>query len=138
MSMDLRQREPRSVDSEYKGWIARLPCVACYVLKGRIHRLVQVAHCRIADSEAGWRSVGMAEKPHDRRCTPLCHLHHQNGPRQTCQHKMDERVFWADVLGVSIFQLVADLNDAFDRGQSGDAVIARHAARGALVLRERA
>lgn len=138
MNPDLRQRAPREIDSDYKGWIAQLPCVACFVLKGRIHRLVQVAHCRISNAEAGWRSVGMQEKPDDRKCTPLCHLHHQNGPRATCQHKMDEEVFWEDVLGINVFQLVHDLNHAYDTGADGDAVIARHAGRGSAALRERA
>lgn len=138
MNPDLRQRDPREIDSDYKGWIAQLPCVACLIMKGRFHRLVQVAHCRISDAEAGWRSVGMQEKPDDRKCTPLCHLHHQNGPRETCQHKMNERVFWDELLAINVFQLVADLNHAYDADADGEAVIIRHAARATMALRERA
>lgn len=138
MPESLRQRDPRQIDSDYKGWIAGLPCVACFILLGRIHRLVQVAHCRIADADAGWRNVGMAEKPDDRKCTPLCHLHHQNGPRATTQHKMCERAFWDEVLAVNVFQLVADLNHAYDHDLDGAAVIAKHAGRAKVALRERA
>lgn len=126
------------MDGEFKGWIADLPCVACMTLGKGLRFIVQVAHCRIADAEAGWRSVGMAEKPSDRRCTPLCHLHHQNGPRTTTQHKMGERAFWEDLLAINVFQLVADLNHAFETGADGMAVIMRHSARGKTALRERA
>lgn len=135
---DLRQREPRQVDSDYKAWIAKLPCVACATLGAGLRFVVQVAHCRMADAEAGWRGAGMAEKPHDRRCTPLCHLHHQNGPRETTQHKMNERDFWEELLAINVFVLCAELSIAFDHGQDGLPIIMRHAGRGKVALRERA
>ena len=125
---ELRQRAPREVDSAFKGWIADLPCIAHMIEHGRFLLGVQVCHCRISDAEAGWRSVGMAEKPNDRLCTPLCLAHHQGDRRVTrhTQHKMNERLFW-EVLGIDIFRLVGDLNFAFDHGRSGRPVIAIHA-----------
>ena len=135
---DLRQRDPRHVESDYKGWIAQLPCVACMTAFGKLRFGVHVAHCRITNHASGWRPVGMAEKPHDRRCTPLCHVHHQNGDRNTAQHKMAEEVFWDEKLGIDVFALVAALSDAYDRRADGVAVIVTFAARGRKVLNERA
>lgn len=122
----LRQRDPRQRESAYLGWVAQCPCVACFVEHSRLNWEVQVAHVRFADADAGWRSVGMAEKPDDRRTAPLCAGHHTDGPG--AQHDGNEREFW-ERLGIDVTRLCADLSDAFDRGVLGAAVIADHAGR---------
>ena len=123
---ELRQREPRERDDGYKAWIAQLPCIACLVM-GQVKRGVHVAHVRLTDADHGWRGAGMQEKPHDRRCTPLCPGHHQHFPNS--QHRYgDERGWWFDLMRVDVFALCANLSDAFDRKADGAAIIARHAA----------
>ncbi|MBU0801420.1 MAG: hypothetical protein KKA05_10535 [Alphaproteobacteria bacterium] len=75
MKTAVRQRDPRQIDRDYKGWIAGLRCVACaynFVTTYGVH----VAHIRMSDAAAGWRNTGMQEKPHDRRTAPLCPKHH--------------------------------------------------------------
>lgn len=124
MSDRLRQREPRERESPYMGFIAGLCCVGCLVETGRYNRQVQVAHLRIPDVERGFRAVGMAEKPDDRRTTPLCYLHHTSGTK--AQEYKGEEKFWVE-LCVDPFDLCLALSDAYDRQFSGYAVIARFA-----------
>lgn len=127
------QRRPREHDSPYMGFIARLPCIACLVRTGRTMRPVQVAHCRANyEQEAGpfWRPVGMQEKPHDRRCTPLCVSCHLSGP--LAQHASNERDWWA-TLGIYPPDLCAALTEAFDHGADPGAVLARFAGRAAAL-----
>lgn len=126
----LRQRDPRVVDPAFKGWVARLPCLACMAL-GREHKLrkrrgVQVAHVRMGDLEAGWRETGMAEKPSDYRVVPLCVDHHTNGPE--AQHNVGEEPFW-EWLGLRPFDVCSDLVAAYEAGRDGAFVIARWAAK---------
>jgi hypothetical protein len=120
----LRQRAPRERESPYLAWVAQLPCIACMVAFPRPRFGVQVAHVRMPDAEAGWRETGMQEKPSDRRTVPLCPGHHQDWPN--AQHRIGERNFWP-LLGVNPVQLCADLSAAFDKGEQGLMVLAKHA-----------
>jgi hypothetical protein len=126
---ELDQRAPRVRESAYLGWIAHLPCIACMV-DGTHNTAVHAAHVRFADFDAGWRSVGMQEKPDDRRCLPLCPPHHTGDARRVriTQHAMNEREFY-EAIHVDATALCAALSDAFDAGRSGHAVIARFAAK---------
>lgn len=129
--MSIRQREPRERDPEYLGFIAKLPCIACMVRGGKAQHGVHVAHLRMGSQEYEKPSTGMQEKPHDRWTTPLCPDHHVNGNRS--QHRVGEFDFW-DGHEIDAFQLCRDLNAAFTAGQTGEAVIARHAAQAARRL----
>lgn len=122
------QRDPRQHDHEYMGWIARLPCASC-MTEGRFTRGVHVAHLRAGSLEHGKRHTGMAERPHDRPwTTPLCPKCHLNGPKAQHRYPGGEVAFWTDK-GVNPFQLCLDLSDAYENGQPGASVIARHAAK---------
>lgn len=120
------QREPRVVDSDYKGWVARLPCVACFVLFGLAKLGVHVAHVSMADAAAGWRGAGGAEKAHDFRTVPLCPGHHQNFPN--AQHKIGEPRFWA-LCRINPTELCAALVAAYMGGRDGAIIIAQFAGR---------
>ena len=117
------EKDPRVVESVYKGWIALLPCVACFRAGIVNKKQVVVAHVRMPIFEAGWRETGMQEKPNDRRTVPLCNDHHRDDSA-IGQHQIGERKFWED-MGINPAELCAALSDAFDNGASGLAVIAR-------------
>jgi hypothetical protein len=131
----LGHRDPRQRDKDYLGWIATLPCLACMCLHGKYKLGVHVAHVRFADDAAGWRSVGMQEKPSDVRTVPLCPPHHVGDSRKTSltQHNMNEREFY-EALGVNAPDVCLALRDAYENGTSGSTVIARF---GALATRKR-
>lgn len=117
------ERDPRQVESAYKGFIARLPCVACFRAGVINKKKVVVAHVRMPIFDAGWRETGMQEKPNDRRTVPLCDDHHRdNSP--IGQHQVGERLFW-EQLGINPAELCAALSAAFDQGAAGLPVIAR-------------
>lgn len=118
---DVRQRHPRVLDRDYKGWIAGMPCVACWVA-GKVNKQVHVAHLRMACHADGLTLTGKSEKPDDWRTTPLCPAHHMYD--RDSQHKVGEEVFWAR-LGINPADLCRALYAAFLANQSGLAVIAK-------------
>jgi len=128
---DLRQRDPRRVERDYKGFIAGLSCIAC-ACSGKREKRVVVAHVRMALADAGWRETGMAEKPSDRRTVPLCDPHHRDDSK-VGQHRVGERTFW-DELGVNAPDLCAALSKAFDLGLPGDPIVWAFAAKARLGL----
>jgi hypothetical protein len=81
----------------------------------------------MADLAAGWRYVGKAEKPDDRRTVPLCPRCHMNG--RESQHTVGEETFWRRI-GIRPSELCTDLSTAFDRGAAMLPVIARWASTG--------
>jgi hypothetical protein len=119
---ELRQRDPRQVDKDYKGWIAQLPCVACMVM-GNQRYGVHVAHLRFTCAEIGLDGTGGGTKPHDWRVTPLCPGHHMTFPQ--AQHRVGEERFWGELVGINPADLCRALYEAYLAGQSGLAVIAR-------------
>lgn len=126
----MRARDPRQLDKDYKGWVARLPCAACMV-RGKYNLGVHVAHLRVSSLEHGKRETGGAEKPHDIWVTPLCPPHHTGDVTKVdfSQHTMgDERAFW-DRLAIDPFQLCIDLRAAYERGAAGAPIISRFAAK---------
>lgn len=128
---DLRQRAPRQISRDYKGFIAACPCVACLVLGPTITRPVQVAHLSAGSIEHGKRPTGGAEKASDIWTLSLCWPHHQGHAqkvgRRGGQHEKGELEFWAD-LCINPFDLCVALQKAFDAGQPGTPVIIHHAA----------
>lgn len=122
------QRQPRIRESEYLGWVAKLPCLPCLCI-GIYTRPVHVAHVRNGSLAHGKRSAGMQEKSSDKWCLPICPAHHTGDRRRTriTQHHMKESTFW-DYFGVNPFDACIDLHDAYENGQPGASVIARHAA----------
>lgn len=93
----LRQREPRQRDERHLDYIRSLPCCIC----GGID--TEAAHLRVGSTEYNKRSTGMAEKPSDHWCLPLCNRHHRE------QHDAgDELKFWASK-GIDPFLLAISL-----------------------------
>jgi hypothetical protein len=127
---DINQRRPRERNSEYAGWIAGLPCVAC-MCEGKVVRGVHVSHVRAPSAAHGKRETGKAEKPSDQPWTcPLCPPHHLNGGRKSQHHYPGgEEKFWTDK-GINVFDLCLALSDAYPNTSAGMAVIARFAAEG--------
>lgn len=109
----MRQREPRVRDPDYLAWLAGAPCVACFMEQGRMVTGVHCAHVRYADAAAGKRATGMAEKPSDRWCLPLCPTHHNMGG-QMSQHAHGERAWW-EARGLDPLALCEALNTAYER-----------------------
>lgn len=84
---DLAQRDPRQHDPGFLRYVRRQPCCLCGTRQG-----VEAAHIRMADRLRGYRSVGMQEKPHDRRAVPLCGFEHREA--KDSQHAGNEGAFW--------------------------------------------
>jgi hypothetical protein len=78
------QREPRLHDPGYLAFLRKRHCLTCGKLPP-----VDPAHIRMASVLHQKRYVGMAEKPDDRWCVPLCRACHD------AQHAIGERVFWS-------------------------------------------
>lgn len=111
------QREPRVKEPAYLQWVRRLPCVIC----GTTNR-VEAAHIRSGYSAPGWPPTGMAQKPSDFRCAPLCATCHREGPDS--QHRANERAWWA-CHGIDPPDFCAALRAAYLAGTDGLAVIHR-------------
>lgn len=78
----VRQRRPRVESAMHLAFIRKLSCVICG------SRPVDPAHLRTAMPLLVKRAVGVAEKPSDHWCTPLCRKHHDE------QHSMNEEWYW--------------------------------------------
>lgn len=132
----LRQREPRVRDKAYLGFVAGCKCIVCAVY-GITRRPVEVAHCKTGYPQSGWRSFGISEKAHDGRTTPLCALHHREGPQ--AQHKNvwgGERNFW-EHHGIYPPDFCEALYAAFQAGDNGERVVDEFAARARAQLAQR-
>lgn len=132
----MNHRAPRERDPEYCAWVAKLPCVIC-MWHGKYNPRVHVAHVRFADAEAGWRNIGMQEKPSDARTLPLCPPHHTGDVRVTrdTQHHQNERAFYANH-GIDAPALCRALNAAYAAGKPGAPIITLAAARGRRTLED--
>lgn len=126
----VRQREPRTRNKAFLGFVSGLSCVAC-ACRGSMRRPVEVAHVKISYPEAGWRAFGHSERAHDWRTVPLCSYDHRTGPNAQHQNRGgDERAWW-ERLGIYPPTFCAALVAAFEAGESGDKVV-RQAAQGAF------
>ena len=81
--MELRQKQPRIRDEKHLQYIRSLPCCIC-----GDDTTTEAAHIRSGSINHGKLSTGMAEKPNDSWCVPLCGKHHRE------QHTMNEMEFW--------------------------------------------
>ncbi|HAX39635.1 MAG TPA: hypothetical protein DCY10_01965 [Clostridiales bacterium] len=87
------QKRARQVDpdarklKDHLSLIHCLPCVVC----GSLER-VEAAHLRLADVSRGKEYTAKGKKPSHKWITPLCAVHHREGP--AAQHSMSERAFW--------------------------------------------
>lgn len=90
----LRQRQPRKKDPKYLLMVKEMPCVIC-MLRGRLNSPCDAAHVRYGDPAWDKRPTGMAEKPDDKFCLPLCDGHHRNS--NEAQHNHGEREWWANM-----------------------------------------
>ena len=98
--MKLRQRDPRQRNEKHLRFIRSLPC--CIPGCGRVD--TEAAHLRVGSINHGKRSTGMAEKPNDAWCLPLCNEHHAE------QHTMNELAFWKQY-GIDPFMLAITLKE---------------------------
>ena len=96
--MTLRQRQPRKKNAKHLDYIRSLPCAIC----GGID--TEAAHIRSGNLGWGKRSTGMAEKPDDKWCVPLCNEHHRE------QHESSEMAFWHKY-GIDPFMLAITLKE---------------------------
>lgn len=128
---DLRQRAPRQIDRDYKGYVAKLACLPCLIDGPIMNRQVQVAHLSIGSLEYGKRPTGGAEKASDRWCLPACADHHQGNARAVGrrggQHEGSEVAF-LERLHVDPFAVCVALYKAFKAGRPGLPVIIHYAA----------
>lgn len=115
------QRAPRLRDNAYLAWIRRLPCVCCGTTQH-----VEAAHVRAGYPAAGWAPTGMAQKPDDYRCVPLCADDHREGP--DAQHRSNERAWWS-ARGIDPPDLCDALRRAYEANQDGAAVVSRYIPR---------
>lgn len=131
----VRQKMPREVSKDYKGFIAALSCVICgagpevaHVRFGRtcprcegrgwiediglegVFR-VKCVDCHGAKYRYGKRPTGAGEKPSDWWTLPLCPQHHRLGP--DCQHSMNEAEFWQKH-GIDALHLCTRLQDIYN------------------------
>ncbi len=93
----MNPKQPRMVDEGYLKWLRQKPCCFC----GRAAPS-EAAHLRMENLKIGKRPTGMAEKPSDFWCTPLCSWCHRESPDS--QHKVGEPTFW-ERAGINPFSL---------------------------------
>lgn len=94
----LRQRQPRLLDSGFLAFLRLQRCCCC----GK-YPPVEAAHIRI-----GLFAKGM--KPHDKHAVPLCGWCHRDGPE--AQHRMNETEFW-ELWELDPFDIAARLYDEY-------------------------
>lgn len=91
-------KQPREKDNKHLDFIRQQPCCVC----GGID--TEAAHIRIGSPDHGKRGTGMAEKPSDRWCVPLCNKHHRE------QHDAGNELKWWASKGIDPFLLAIKLS----------------------------
>ncbi len=109
-----RAKHPRIENKNHLAFIRMLPCVACGIRKN-----VEAAHVRMGNPLYGKRPAGMAEKPDDKFCVPLCAKHHDE------QHGMNEAQFWM-ALNIDPLALGLALFDSTGDEERAEAIIRAH------------
>lgn len=98
--MNLRQRQPRERNEKYLNYIRSLPCCIC-----GDNTSTEAAHIRVGSINHDKPPTGMAEKPSDIWCLPLCGRHHRE------QHATgNELKFW-QAKGIDPFFLALSLRE---------------------------
>jgi hypothetical protein len=95
---ELRQRQPRIRDEKHLQFIRSLPCCIC-----GDNTSTEAAHLRAGSINHNKRSAGMAEKPSDSWCVPLCGKHHRE------QHAFGNELEWWKCHGINPFTLAITL-----------------------------
>lgn len=96
--MELRQRQPRIRDERHLQYIRSLPCCIC-----GDDTSTEAAHIRSGSINHGKANTGMAEKPNDSWCVPLCGKHHRE------QHAFGNELEWWKCHGKDPFLLAMTL-----------------------------
>ena len=92
-----KRMKPSGKSPTHLDLIRQLPCL----LSGRP---AEAAHVRYADAKYNKTESGVARKPDDKWCVPLCpELHRLN---KGCQHDSDERAWWKQ-FGVDPLQVAS-------------------------------
>jgi hypothetical protein len=113
----MRFKHPRVKNEAHLAFIRELVCVSC-----GDNTSTEAAHLRSDNLEYGKRSTGMAEKPDDMWCLPLC------GKCHRVQHSGNEKNFWAN-LGVNPHVLALSLFAASGDHELAQEVISRQVRR---------
>lgn len=114
------QRQPRKKDPAYLQFIRTLPCAVAHL--GGCSGKVEAAHVRFSDAAHGKLNPGLQAKPDDRPWTaPLCHGHHNGGPK--AQHAAKERAWW-EAAGVDVLPLCLALSAAYEAAEPHAAALA--------------
>ena len=95
--MNVRQRQPRERDEAFLAYVRTLPCTICGAFG------CDPAHIRSAAPQYGKRHTGMAEKPDDKWCVPLCRHHHDE------QHARGDELAWWASYGIDPFVIAIEL-----------------------------
>lgn len=82
-------KQDRVEDKKYRAWLSSLPCLAC--VREFDIELAPIYENDPAHIRTG-ELAGIARKPGDDNCVPLCRDHH------TEQHNVGEKTFWGDGL----------------------------------------
>lgn len=90
-------KRPREKHAAHLEFIRNLPCCVC-----GDNTATEAAHLRSSNLDYGKRHTGMAEKPHDMWCLPLCGVDHR------AQHNAKELNFWTNY-GINPFVLSMSL-----------------------------
>lgn len=104
--MNVRQRQPRIECPAFLAFVRQHPCCSCNKPAPS-----QAAHIRMGCLEIGKRPTGIAEKPSDRYCTPLCAGCHLDD--NDAQHRIGEQAFWKRI-GRNPFDIAAALYAEFE------------------------
>lgn len=92
-------RAPREHDEGHLDAIRQCPCVVCN------KEPVEAAHIRITSAAHKKPNAGIAAKPSDKFCLPLCPEHHRE------QHSVGELTFW-NKYGIDPLTVAAKLYEA--------------------------
>lgn len=97
-------KSPRLRDERYLAFVRKQPCCVC-----KAPAPSDAAHIRMASTVYGKRATGMAEKPDDRWCVPLCPpiIGFKIGCHKL-QHSGSEQSFWRAV-GINPFEIAIRL-----------------------------
>lgn len=109
----LRQRSPRQHNDAHLEFLRSLPCACC-----GDDTSVEAAHLRAGNLEYGKRHTGMAEKPSDYWCLPLCGKHHRE------QHSAREIEFWTNH-GIDPWRLALSLYASSGDSEMAYAILER-------------
>lgn len=102
------RRKPGDTDTEYVAWVREQPCSVPDCVPQKLKLLSGHTEAHHAGDH------GLAQRPPDRTCIPLCIWHHREGGDSA--HVLGRR-FWG-AHGLERDALIAHLNARYDAGNS--------------------